>query len=114
MSNQKQSLHGEVFFEHRVSVPETATLSIRLLDVSIPDLDYPIIDEQQELVGDRGSPFPFHLTYDPEQLDPRHHYAIRGQITYENRFLFLNIAMQSVKLDGSDPQPLLIRLDKVQ
>ncbi|MFJ4373155.1 YbaY family lipoprotein [Pseudomonas japonica] len=111
MNSKAESLYGEVFYESRVPVPATATFTVRLYDVSIEDISYPIIAEQEEPVGDRGVPLPFHLTYDCKQLKPGHRYAVRGQITDETRYLFLNIAMEPVELDGSDPQPLRIKLD---
>ncbi len=114
MSKKELSLSGEVYYDHRVSVPETALLRVQLLDISIPDLPPKIIDEQREEVGNRGAPLPFHLTYDPEQIEPNRLYTVQGAILVENRYWFINLTVRLVKLDGSEPQPMRIELEQVQ
>ena len=57
---------------------------------------------------------PFHLTYDPRQVKPGHRYALSARIELGGKLLFINTEHHGVLLDGSDPQPVRVKLDQVR
>jgi putative lipoprotein len=106
----KTSLDGEVFYLQRSALPPTAILSVSLQDVSLADAPARVIDEQRGPVKGQV-PLPFHLSYDPAQIEPNHRYSINARIEVDGKLLFITTENHAVRLDGSDPQPLKVRVD---
>ena len=59
-------------------------------------------------------PLPFHLTYDPAQVKPGHRYALSARIELDGKLLFINTEHHGVTLDGSDVQPVRVKVDPVR
>ncbi|SDH58999.1 YbaY family lipoprotein [Pseudomonas panipatensis] len=109
----KAALRGEVFYLQRIALPPSAQVSVSLQDVSLADA--PALElAHQTLPGGQQVPIAFTLEYDPKQVKPGHSYALSARIENAGRLLFTNTERHSVKLDGSDPQPLRIRVDAVR
>ncbi|MFR0689838.1 YbaY family lipoprotein [Enterobacterales bacterium AE_CKDN230030158-1A_HGKHYDSX7] len=112
-TGNKASLDGEVYYLPRIALPPTAQITVRLQDVSLADA--PAIDlAQQQLEPGRQVPQAFHLDYDRAQVKPGHSYAVSARIEDQGRLLFITTERHSVKLDGTDPQPLRLRVDPVR
>ncbi|MET0773883.1 MAG: YbaY family lipoprotein [Pseudomonas mandelii] len=109
----KTSLDGEVFYLQRIALPPSATLSVSLQDVSLADAPAVILDEQKGPVKGQV-PLPFHLSYDPAQVKPGHRYSVSARIEVDGKLIFITTEHHAVQLDGSDPQPLKIRVDAVR
>ncbi|MGY3256183.1 YbaY family lipoprotein [Pseudomonas chlororaphis] len=109
----KASLDGEVFYLQRIALPPAATLSVSLQDVSLVDAPAVLLAEQKGPVKGQV-PLPFHLSYDPAQVKPGHRYSVSARIEVAGKLLFVTTEHNGVKLDGSDPQPLKIRVDAVR
>lgn len=109
----KISLNGEVFYLQRIALPPTATLSVSLQDVSLADAPAVILDEQNGPVKGQV-PLPFHLSYDPAQVKPGHRYSVSARIEVNGQLMFITTEHHAVQLDGSDLQPLKIRVDAVR
>ncbi|AZD59143.1 Lipoprotein-related protein [Pseudomonas chlororaphis subsp. aurantiaca] len=107
------SLDGEVFYLQRIALPPAATLSVSLQDVSLADAPAVVLAEQKGPVKGQV-PLPFHLSYDPAQVKPGHRYSVSARIEMAGKLLFVTTEHNGVKLDGSDPQPLKIRVDAVR
>ncbi|AIC18290.1 putative lipoprotein [Pseudomonas chlororaphis] len=107
------SLDGEVFYLQRIALPPAATLSVSLQDVSLADAPAVVLAEQKGPVKGQV-PLPFHLSYDPAQVKPGHRYSVSARIELAGKLLFVTTEHNGVKLDGSDPQPLKIRVDAVR
>lgn len=109
----KASLDGEVFYLQRIALPPTATLNVSLQDVSL--MDAPAVTLATQSGPVKGQvPLPFHLSYDPAQVKPGHRYAVSARIELDGELLFINTEHHGVKLDGSDPQPVRIKVDAVR
>ncbi|NIE78147.1 hypothetical protein F3J45_27350 [Pantoea sp. Ap-967] len=107
------SLAGEVFYVQRIALPPAATLSVELQDVSL--MDAPAVTLARQAGPIKGNvPLPFQLNYDPAQVKPGHRYAVSARIELNGKLLFINTAHHGVALDGSDPQPLRIKVDPVR
>nr|WP_314524603.1 YbaY family lipoprotein [uncultured Pseudomonas sp.] len=104
------SLDGEVFYLQRIALPPTATLSVSLQDVSLADAPAVVLDEHKGPVKGQV-PLPFQLSYDPAQVKPGHRYSVSARIEDNGQLLFITTENHAVQLDGSDPQPLKIRVD---
>ena len=106
----KASLEGEVFYLQRIALPPTAILSVSLQDISLADAPAKVIDEQRGPVKGQV-PLPFHLSYDPLKIEPNHRYSINARIEVDGKLLFITTENHAVRLDGSDPQPVRVRVD---
>ncbi|QIH06438.1 MULTISPECIES: YbaY family lipoprotein [unclassified Pseudomonas] len=109
----KASLDGEVFYLQRIALPPAATLSVTLQDVSLADAPARVLAEQRGPVKGQV-PLPFHLDYDPAQVKPGHTYSISARIEVDGQLIFITTEHNGVKLDGSDAQPLKLRVDAVR
>lgn len=109
----KASLDGEVFYLQRIALPPAATLSVSLQDVSLADAPAVVLAEQSGPVKGQV-PLPFHLSYDPAQVKPGHRYSVSARIEVAGQLVFITTENNAVKLDGSDPQPLKLRVDAVR
>lgn len=105
----KSSLEGEVFYLQRSALPPAATLSVTLQDVSRADAPAVTITRENGPIKSQV-PLPFRLEYDPGQIEPGHRYAISARIEADGKLLFVNPEQVAVRLDGTDPKPLRIRL----
>jgi putative lipoprotein len=112
-TGDKASLDGEVFYLQRIALPPTAQITVSLQDVSLADAPATELAKQQLETG-RQVPLAFHLDYDRAAVKPGHSYAISARIEEGGRLLFITTERHSVKLDGSDPQPLRVRVDPVR
>ena len=106
----KASLDGEVFYLQRIALPPSATLSVSLQDISLADAPAKIIDEQRGPVKGQV-PLAFHLSYDPLKIEPNHRYSVSARIEVDGQLMFITTENHAVRLDGSDPQPVKVRVD---
>ncbi|MDD2089000.1 YbaY family lipoprotein [Pseudomonas guariconensis] len=111
--SHQASLDGEVYYLQRMALPPAATLSVSLQDVSL--MDAPAVTLANQAGPVKGNvPLPFHLTYDPSQIKAGHRYAVSARIELDGKLLFINTEHHGVNLDGSDPQPVRIKVDPVR
>lgn len=103
------SIDGDVFYLQRSALPPTATLSVSLQDVSRADSAAVTLARQNGPIQGQV-PLPFRLEYDPRQIEPGHRYAVSARIEAEGQLLFTNPERVEVRLDGTDPKPLRVRL----
>ena len=104
------SLDGEVFYLQRIALPPSAVLSVTLQDVSLADAPALAIARQSGPITGQV-PLPFHLEYDPAQIQPRHRYAVSARIEAEGNLLFISTEHHAVELTGQPQPPLRIRLN---
>jgi putative lipoprotein len=103
------SLDGEVFYLQRIALPPSAVLSVTLQDVSLADAPALAIARQSGPITGQV-PLPFHLEYDPTQIQPGHRYAVSARIEAEGNLLFISTEHHGVELTGQPQPPLRIRL----
>ncbi|KRB05342.1 MULTISPECIES: YbaY family lipoprotein [Pseudomonas] len=106
----KASLEGEVFYLQRIALPPTAILSVSLQDISLADAPAKVIDVQRGQVQGQV-PQAFHLSYDPLKVEPNHRYSVSARIEVDGKLKFITTENHAVRLDGTDPQPLKVRVD---
>ncbi|MGF1490912.1 MAG: YbaY family lipoprotein [Microcoleaceae cyanobacterium] len=81
---------GMVTYRQRVALPPGAVVKVKLVDASIADARAVTIAEQTIQIEDQQVPIPFELTYDPEEIDPSHRYAVQAQITFEGQLRWVS------------------------
>lgn len=73
----KVNLSGEVTYRERVALPETAVLSIELVDLAWPDRPRLSVSAS---TGAGQVPLAFTLTFEDSLILPRHSYALNAEI----------------------------------
>ena len=82
------SVRGEATYLERIAVPPGAQLEVRLLDVSRADAPSETIG--RVTLSDIGQPpYPFEISYRPEQIIESHTYVVQARLTHEGRLLFI-------------------------
>lgn len=104
---------GTVTYRERIAVPPEAELAVRLVDVSLADAPWIVLDEQLSTTDGRQPPFPFTLRYDPEQVRPGRRYAVHAEIRAGDRLMFTTADSHPVDLAAGDPPPLELLLERV-
>ena len=72
-------LNGTVTYRARIALPDSATVRVRIEEVSLADAPARVVAEQT-FVPVRQVPLPFALAYDPATIDVRRRYAVRAEI----------------------------------
>jgi putative lipoprotein len=81
---------GTISIREMMGLPPGAIIEVKLLDVSLQDV------EAQEIARDiieaegRQPPYRFSLSYHPKTIDPAHDYAVQARITVGGRLWFIN------------------------
>ena len=112
-SGSKASLDGEVFYLQRIALPPSAQVTVSLQDVSLADAPAQTL-AQQALEPGRQVPLAFHLEYDRSAVKPGHSYAVSARIEDRGHLMFISTERHSVRLDGTDSQPVRVRVDPVR
>ena len=112
-ADETHHLEGEVFYLQRMALPSSAILSVSLQDVSLADAPAVELARQQGPIAGQGL-LAFRLDYAAAKVLPNHRYAVSARIELDGKLMFISTEQHSVKLDGSDPQPLRIKVDPVR
>jgi putative lipoprotein len=81
---------GTVTYRERIALPPTATVKVKLVDVSRADAPAIALGEQLIDTAGRQVPFSFVIRYDPGRIDPRHTYAVQARIENGGTLLFIS------------------------
>jgi len=82
------TVRGEATYRERIAVPPGAQLEVLLLDVSRADAPSQTIGGVT--LSDIGQPpYPFEISYRPEQIIESHTYVVQARLTHEGRLLFI-------------------------
>lgn len=99
-------LSGTVFFRERIMLPETARVSVQLVDVSLADAPAKVLGEA--LASGKSPPYAYAIAYDPDAIVPGHSYAVSARITEGEKLLFISTTRNSVFGDGPDATNILV------
>ena len=101
------SLRGTVSYRERIALPPGATVTVRLIDVSLADAPSQTIAETT--IRPRGQvPVPFVLRYDDRDIRGRRSYALSAEIRDRDRLLFTTTQRYSVLTGGRDNTDLVL------
>ncbi|RUS66108.1 hypothetical protein CUZ56_02186 [Saezia sanguinis] len=113
LAAQQAFIRGEVFYLNRMALPADAQLTVSLNDVSLADAPAKVLSRQEINTAGKQVPISFTLTYDPTQVQANHTYSISARIEQQGQLLYINTEHIGVKLDGTDPQPVRVKVDAV-
>jgi uncharacterized lipoprotein YbaY len=85
---QDNVISGTVTYRQRVALPQSAVLTVVLLDVSRADASGGVIAEQRFETAGRQVPISFDMTFEPGRIQERNRYAVRAEIRDGDRLLF--------------------------
>ena len=94
------TVSGTVSYRERIALPNGATITVRLLDISRQDVPAAVLAEQVITTNGQQVPIEFALTYDPAQIDPRGTYSVRAEISANGQRLFTTTAAYLVITQG--------------
>lgn len=77
---ESATLTGTVSYRERMALPVTATIDVRLLDVSLQDTPARVLAQQTIEAAGQSVPIPYVLEYDPGLVRENMSYAVRAEI----------------------------------
>lgn len=94
-------LNGTLTYRQRIALPDSATVSVILADVSLADA--PAIDLGMHTFVSEGRqvPLPFSIEYDPALVDPAHTYAVRARIDIDGKLAWTSDTVTPVITRGA-------------
>lgn len=108
----EQTIRGSVVYRERIALPPEANLTVQLLDVSLADVAAQVIGETK--ISDiSGSPIPYSLHFDANQLLPGHSYALQARIAAGDTLWFVNDTRHAIEPENAQ-QPFDINVVMVR
>lgn len=102
---------GTVTYRQRIALTPDAQLTVKLVDISLQDA--PAVTVAEQIIDNPGQlPISYDLTYEPEDIDPRHTYAVQARITSGGKLQFTTTRAYLV-LTGGHPEHVDLVLDMV-
>ncbi|MEO7659107.1 MAG: YbaY family lipoprotein, partial [Pyrinomonadaceae bacterium] len=101
VETQDNVVSGTVTYSQRTTLPATATLVIKLVDVSRADVSSTTIAEQRITTGGKQVPFAFDMAYDRKNIEERNRYAIQAEIRDAGKLLFITETSYPVLTQGN-------------
>lgn len=102
-----RTLSGTVSYRERMLLPPSATVEVKLLDVSLADAPARTIAETR--VSGRRIPAPWTLHFDSQQIEPRRSYALQARILDRRQLLFTTMERHSVFAGGPDQTEIWVQ-----
>jgi|GEM_PF-1092099 len=112
MSVEKTSVTGTVAYLERIALPPGSVIKIKLLDVSLQDAPAKEISSQTITTSGEQVPIAFELTFDPNQIESNHTYAVRSEIFVADQLSFTTTQIYPVITRGN-PQNVNLVLQKI-
>jgi putative lipoprotein len=106
-------ISGSVTYRERMALPQDATLTVELLDVSKQDVKAVGLAQLSLPVGSRQVPLAFELPFYPGDVQPAHRYAVRATLTRSGELLFTTATHAPVLTHGAGKAAQLV-LQRVQ
>ena len=107
LGGETNEVTGSVTYRERIALTPGTIVDVKLLDVSLQDVEAKVISEQIIEV-EHQVPIPFELIYDPSQIDPRMTYAVRATIRDGEELLFTTDRSYPVLTRGKGDQVDLV------
>lgn len=96
-----KTISGKVVYRERIALPPEAHLVVQLTDVSLADAPSKTIGETR-IEAPQGSPIPFAINFDTDEIEPQHTYALQARIVAGDTLWFVTDERYTV--DPKNPQ----------
>ncbi len=90
-----KTVSGKVMYRERIALPPEANLTVQLSDISLADAPSKVIGETR-IESVQGSPIPFAINFDTDQIQPGHTYALQARISAGDTLWFVNDERYSI------------------
>lgn len=84
----EKTISGKVVYRERIALPPEARLSVQLIDISLADAPSKTIGETL-IEAPHGSPIPFAINFDTDEIEPGHTYALQARIVAGDTLWFV-------------------------
>lgn len=101
IQTQDNVVSGTVTYRQRAALPNTAVLTVRLVDVSREDISSVAIAEERIELDGKQVPISFDLAYPPKSIEENKRYAVRAEITDSGRLLYTTSTVVPVITQGN-------------
>jgi len=108
MEQQAGVIEGTVLYRERMMLPPDAQLDIQLEDVSRADAPATVLATVTQPTA-TAPPWPFRITYDPEEQGSRHRYGLRATVSHNGRLLFTSDTFVDAFAEQA-PEIVLVRV----
>lgn len=112
-ANATAKVTGTVTYLQRIALPPNAIVEVKLQEVSRLDAPAVTVAEQTIETEGRQVPFPFELSYDTSQIDPRYTYVIQARILVEGELRWISTTAHRVITQGN-PSTVEVRIEPVR
>ncbi|MBE2222010.1 MAG: META domain-containing protein [Anaerolineae bacterium] len=93
---------GEIVYKERIALPDDATVTVQIQDISLADAPATVIGEQSYLTEGQQVPLPFVVAYDSAAIEENHSYGLSIRITAaDETLLFTNDTVIPVITNGN-------------
>lgn len=103
-SSDLATVTGTVAYRQRIALPPTAIIEVQLQDVSLQDAAAVTLASETIESDGRQVPIPFSLSYDANEINPRHTYAVRASIYVDDQLRFTSTTSYPVITNGNPNQ----------
>ncbi len=104
---EMKTLSGTVAYRERIALPPSASIEVKLLDVS--HADAPARTIAQTIVRPETQvPVPYRLDYDASEVVPGRSYALQARITVGERLWFVTATRHPVFAGGADSTDIVV------
>lgn len=104
VSSDLATITGTVAYRQRIALPPTAVIEVQLQDVSLQDAAAITLTSEMIETDGRQVPIPFSLSYDANEINPRHTYAVRASIYVDDQLRFTSTTSYPVITNGNSNQ----------
>lgn len=101
------TISGTVLYRERIMLPETAVVTVQLLDVSLADAPAKVLGET--VASGKSPPYAYSIDYDPDAIVPGRRYSVSARITEGDTLLFISTTHNGVFGDGPDATEILVQ-----
>ncbi|MGB3815986.1 MAG: YbaY family lipoprotein [Shinella sp.] len=105
---ETRTLSGNVIYRERIALPPSASVEVKLVDISLADAPAKVLAEVT-LTPQGQVPIPYTLEYRAGDIQPRHSYAVQARVTVDGRLMFINTTRHEVFTGGTDQTDILVQ-----
>ena len=108
------TITGNVFYLQRIALPDTATLTVTLSDVSLADKKSEVISQHSYITQGKQVPLPFSLNYALSDIKKGHTYNISAKVEIQNELVFVSDSAHHLIDDPKQANNYKIKLVSVK
>jgi uncharacterized lipoprotein YbaY len=98
--NNHAEITGTATYRERMALPADAVFEATLEDISRADAASRVLGSTR-IQSPAAPPIEFRISYDPQQIEATHRYAVRAQILHNDRLMFTTDTVHPVLTQGA-------------